>query len=511
MKFQKIIIITLLQSLIIDLSIAQPLLPVNNDFNFIFEQSVVYNTNFHTSIRPFNLNEIQIDSARINPFINYNFFKNGEKTVIYPIGDYSFSKSIKNDNGLIFSAGAGFMAKPGNKWYIQINVTENLSKFPLIISEKIDSNRIIPHFGRYLLKSGNWYNYPLITGQFQYSPWSFLSLAAGVDKHFIGDGYRSMLLSDNAAPYPFASIMVHIWRIKYLALWAKLNDIDSYSGNTDFHSKFAAIHYFSYNMTNRINIGFFEAVIWQGQDSAVQRGFDFNYLNPVIYYRPVEFSLNSPDNANLGGSLKIRLWKRTFIYGQLFLDDFNFHDFIKNDGWWVNKYGIQAGFKCQNFANLDGLFFQAEYNFARPFTYSHSSSLTNYGNEYQPLAHPLGANFDEMVCIFRYSSGRWLFSLKTIGAMYGLDTSKISYGKNIYISYNLRNTKTGYGVFTGQGLQTYSIYNEAQLSYLIVPKWNFCLKAGFRSMYRTNNLSKESNNYFFIGISTLLYNNDVDY
>lgn len=509
MKFQKIIIISLLLPLFIDASKAQPLLPINNDFNFIFEQSVIYNTNFHSSIRPYNLNEIQTDSTRINHFINYRFFKKGENTVIYPIGDFSVSKSLKSDDGLNFSAGAGFMAKPGNKWYFQLNVEENLSRFPLIISEKIDSNRIIPHFGRYFSKSGNWYNYPLITGQLQYSPWSFLLLAAGVDKHFIGDGYRSMLLSDNAAPYPFARLLVHAWRIKYFVLWAKLNDIDSYLGNTEFHSKFAAIHYFSYNMTRRINLGFFEAVVWQGQDSLTQRGFDLNYLNPVVFYRPVEFSLNSPDNANMGGSFKVRFWKTTFVYGQLFLDDLIFHDFIKNDGWWGNKYGIQAGFKCYNYAGLNRLFVQAEYNFARPFTYSHSSSLTNYGYEYEPLAHPLGANFDELVGIIRYVSGRWLFSLKSIGSMYGLDTSKISYGKNIYIPYDLRNSN--YGVLTGQGLKTYSIYNEAQISCLIIPKWNFCLKAGYQSMHRSNSFSKENNNYFFIGISTLLYNNDVDY
>ena len=45
---------------------------------------------------------------------------------------------------------------------------------------------------------------------------------------------------------------------------------------------------------------------------------------------------------------------------------------------------------------------QAEYNSARPFTYSHASLFTNYAHYRQPLAHPLGSNFKEFVFIGRY-------------------------------------------------------------------------------------------------------------
>lgn len=403
--------------------------------------------------------------------------------------------------------------------FFQANLIGNLSKFPSYIAEKIDSNQVIPHYGRYSFKSSGFYGYPLITGFLQYSPRPYLAISLGVDKRFIGDGYRSMLLSDNSAPYPFVELTVPIWRIKYIILWAFLKDIDSYSGNSDFHEKYAVIHYFSYNVTERLNLGFFEAIVWRGNDTSGNRGFDPNYANPVIFFRPVEFSLNSPDNANLGGSLKLRFWKRTYFYSQLFLDDFTVGKFIKRDGWWGNKYGIQTGFKSFSFAGCRNLFMQGEFNFARPYTYSEHTSLVNYGNEYQALAHPLGANFWELVGITRYLQKNWLITLKATGAVYGADTSLRSFGQNIYKPYDLRYYNipksqwqvSDYNNHIGQGLKTKLLNIETKLSYSLIPKWNLYATMGYRLIASKNNIDSGLDNYFFIGISTYLYNNDVDY
>ena len=45
------------------------------------------------------------------------------------------------------------------------------------------------------------------------------------------------------------------------------------------------------------------------------------YLNPLIFLRPLEFALGSPDNAFIGITGKYKLYKNGFIYGQLGLDD----------------------------------------------------------------------------------------------------------------------------------------------------------------------------------------------
>jgi len=506
---KKGIIVTLCLFIIAANSRAQPYSPLNDDYNYLVEKSVILNTKFHSSIKPYNLSDIKLDTSSVEKLINFKFFNEKKSISVLPVFESIYSHSIKNDNSLSVAAGASFKAKYGKSLYMQLNFTESINKFPDYIAEKIDSNRVVPHFGKYDSKFGKFYNNLLLTGFLQFSPEPYLSLAAGIDRNFIGDGYRSMLLSDNSAPYPFARLIVTAWRLKYVFLYTFLKDIDSYSGNSNFYEKHAVIHYLSYNVSNRLNLGFFEAIIWRGNDSITNRGIEPNYLNPMIFFRPVEFSLHSPDNANLGGSLKIRLWKRTFIYSQVFLDDLITKQFFNNKGWWGDKYGLQAGFKSFSFFNCNNLYLQAEYNYARPYTYSHVTSLENYGNDYQPLAHPLGANFNEFVTIIRYTKNNWLFTLKSVSALYGADTSMLSYGSNIYKPYTLR--ISDYNITTGQGLKTRYYNNDLKFSYFILPKWNMYATIGYNLIYRTNSSFSQFNNYFFIGFSTLLYNNASDY
>jgi hypothetical protein len=487
----------------------QVFLPLNNDFNYYIQQAVTYNNQFHSAIRPYNLEGLILDTSKLQPLLNYSFFNQNNKISVLPIVESSLLVSDKKNHYVGLSAGAAMKFKFGERWYLQVNVFENLDQFPPFINEKIDSNKVVPHYGRYMANFGSFYSIPQINGFLNYSASQYISLAVGQDKFFLGDGYRSLFLSDNSAPFPFARLVVQAWRIKYLAMLAKIDDVESYSGNSSFQEKFAVMHFLSYNITDRINIGFFEAIIWRGRDTATDRGVELNYLNPVIYFRPVEFSMNSPDNANIGGSFKFRVFSRTFIYGQLFLDDFIVKEFRANKGWWGNKYGIQGGIKSFGAFGINNLFMQAEINTVQPYTYSHESSLTNYGHYYQPLAHPLGANFRELIGIARYNKGKWALTEKAIAARYGEDFNNISYGMDIYKTYNL--IQGPYGNKIEQGLKTNSFINETSIGYILKPSWNMNISAGYRYNYKKNLNEFQSDNYFFIAISTLLYNNDVDY
>jgi hypothetical protein len=506
------IIATIFFSIIAANSRSQPILPLNDDYNYLIEKSVPISLKFHSAIKPYNLSELKLDSALDKKLINFIFFRNQKNVSAIPVCESTYSGSVKNDYAFAFAAGTSIKARYGKNWYLQLNFTENLNRFPNYVSEKIDSNKVVPHFGRYNAKAGTFYNNALFTGMLHFSPRSYLSLSAGIDRNFIGDGYRSMFLSDNSAPYPFARLNVSAWRIKYIFLYTFFKDINSYSGYSDFYGKHAVIHYFSYNVNDRLNLGFFEAIVWANRDSDTYRGIEPNYLDPMIFFRPVEFSQNSPDNANLGGSMKIRLWKHTYFYSQVFLDDFMLKYFFSNKGWWGNKYGLQAGLKCFNFLNLDNLYFQTEFNYTRPYTYSHATSLKNYGNNYQPLAHPLGANFEELVFILRYTKNKWLFTFKSVSALYGADTSVISFGGNIYKPYTKPPFRLNdFGNYTAQGLRTRTFFGNIKISYFIIPRWNMCAVAGCNFIYRKNSLASTLDNYIYFGISTLLYNNNNDY
>ena len=49
-------------------------------------------------------------------------------------------------------------------------------------------------------------------------------------------------------------------------------------------------HYLSWNTTKRLTLGFFESVLWQDDNG---RGFDFNYVNPLIFYQTIELETGS--------------------------------------------------------------------------------------------------------------------------------------------------------------------------------------------------------------------------
>ena len=102
--------------------------------------------------------------------------------------------------------------------------------------------------------------------------------------------------------------------------------------------KYATMHHLSVNATRWLNIGVFEAVIFDRQDR-----YEFGYLNPIIFYRQVERAMGSPDNVNLGFNFKAMAAKHLQFYGQILLDEFRAKELFGGNGWWGNKFGIQAG------------------------------------------------------------------------------------------------------------------------------------------------------------------------
>ena len=158
--------------------------------------------------------------------------------------------------------------------------------------------------------AGGFYDYYDVRGYISVAPTKVFNVQAGYDKMFFGNGHRSLLLSENADKFLFLRLNTRFWRIKYTNVFANFRDIHAANGIRGAgKNKFGTFHNFSLNIGTRFNISLFEGIIWQGSDSTGSRGFEPNYLNPIIFYRPVEFSLNSPDNAVVGFDLRYRIGK----------------------------------------------------------------------------------------------------------------------------------------------------------------------------------------------------------
>jgi hypothetical protein len=223
----------------------------------------------------------------------------------------------------------------------------------------------------------------------------------------------------------------------------------------------------------------FDAVVFGRKDH-----FDFQYLNPVLFLRPAETDIGSGDNAVVGLNVKANVKKKIQVYSQLLFDEFVFHQLVKNEGYWANKFGYQLGIKYPDAFGIQNLNLQLESNRVRPFTYTHYDSVGNYTHYNQPFAHPLGANFQEYVGLLKYQPLKKLYlTAKAIYYYQGLDSAGLNFGSDIFLNYKTR--LKDYGYFVGDGLKVKSMNVQLLASYEI--KENFFIDAAFQ--HRTYKLA----------------------
>ncbi|HRD37011.1 MAG TPA: hypothetical protein PLC65_00130 [Bacteroidia bacterium] len=382
--------------------------------------------------------------------------------------------------------------------------------YPFFTDTFIQNTKLIPGLGM-AYRSGNSYNYSNFSGSASYSPNKIFNLQIGNGKHFIGEGYRSLLLSDVANNYPYFRINSHFGNVQYSVWYTWMYDITGANGiKSKFQNKYATMHYLSWNPFKVFNISIFENIIWQGTEANRDRGFDVNYINPIIMYRPQEYSVGSADNAFIGINSSFRLFNCLKLYGQLALDEFLLREIRARRGWWANKQAWQLGLKYVDVFKVRGLTFQAEYNEVRPYTYTHGSIAQNYAHYGQPLAHPLGANFKEYLGFLSYRKNRFMFSAQGLYAIIGKDTAGSNLGQNIFLPYTTRPFE--YGHRTTQGIKTILLQSDIRLTYFVLPQMNLRLELGYIQRSESTDKGYQLQNpYIYFGIKTSVWNFYRDY
>ena len=425
----------------------------------------------------------------------------------------NFSSTWNNTRGIFIQAGLG------KRFNLTTSFYESQGRFADYFNQYAESLKafgpdpaIIPGRGIAKRFKSDSYDYPVAEAYLSYTPVDFLNIQFGHGKNFIGDGYRSLFQSDVSSPYPFLKLNVNFWKIKYTSTWMWLKDVrPEVTVDGAFFTKYMANHFLSWNVSKRLNIGLFESVMWADTNN---RGFDINYLNPIIFFRAIEFQTGQDaGNAILGLSGKYKWNNKVNIYGQFILDEFSLSDVKAGEKSWKNKFGFQLGAKYFNAFKIDNLLLQLEYNQVRPYTYSHNSIILNYAHFNQPMAHLWGSNFRELVLIGRYNYKRCFADAKFIIGQRGYDFNttddSFNYGGNIYADEDNRVSDTGIKI--GQGNKTKSFMTEIQAGYLINPETN--LKLFTNIIYRDFNpeaitaSTMDSNTLWFsIGIRTDLFN-----
>lgn len=499
---------------------------LNRDIEYYYDSAVNFDSLFHFTIKPFRqddyenikISDIKNDNLILKKLFNKNLINlRNEKfnfrlnplinSVFY--NDFSEKRFLGD-----YKAGLSFQLSYKEKIFINSEFFTAQSGFPSFYKTLINTYQIVPHYGKYLRNNNSGLLYFSWTGDISYQTNKNILFSVGRGKTFLGNGYRSLFLSDNSNSYPYFKTEVDIWKIKYLWMIAKLSDISVSEGSNHLilFDKAAFTHYFSLNLTKRINFDFFETVITNPFDSEGRRiSYDAVYFNPVIFYRPTEFYKGTSDNSLMGVGLNIRFWKSVFFYSQFILDDLVISSLKDHSGWWGNKYGIQGGVKIYNLFKIKGLFARGEMNIVRPYTYSHGETYIsngianlNYGNFGQEASHPFGANFVESIAIIRYVKGRFSSKIKIVLAEKGEDTDSISWGGNVYKSYALR--PSDYGIKFLQGELTHISSFNIGVYYLINPKFNMRLETGLFYRKEQNNSTVSENKIIYFGISSNIFN-----
>lgn len=513
-------------------SVAQEVSYYNNE-QFNPFQKVVYQpgNNFHTSVKPYSLSKISsltnTDSLIYEgisvPQGDLNFWKRifhddllhwEDKDIsikINPLFNFELGKEMDEGiNTWTNTRGLFIEGTFGKNFYFYTDILENQAVFPNYIDEFIYDNKVVPGEGKSKNYTEDTHDYSQSTGFISYNPAKWFNIQLGQGKNFIGDGYRSLLLSDNAFSYPYLKFSAEFKKVHYMVMWTQMRDInindDLESNDTRYPDKYAALHYLTINIGERLSLGLYESVIWAGEDTTGQRNFDVAYLNPIILYRPVEYSLGSPDNMTMGLNAKYIIGKKNVAYGQFVMGEFKFDEVFSRNKWWANKQGFQLGLKSFDLFGINNLYFQTEYNQVRPYTYSHREVSTNYGHYNQPLAHPLGANFRESVSFLRYKHRRFSLNSEVMIAMKGndYDDDETSYGGDIYKDNDYR--IDDYGNYIGQGLKTNILYVESSISYLINPRNNLNIAIGGRYRNESNNTETQNTRMLWFAIRTSIKN-----
>lgn len=421
-----------------------------------------------------------------------------------------------------YKLGGALRFNRSNRWNAGLTYMKSFSQNMNYQQSFIRDNGVLPGTNVVAFNNQNVAVADYFSGFINYRANEIFDFELGYGRNFIGDGYRSLLLSDVGNASPYFKITTSFWKIKYTNLFAAHQDIFQVEGDPEsYRKKYSATHYLDWNATKWLSIGLFETIIWEAKGNNYNRGFDVNYLNPVIFYRPVEFSVGSSDNALIGANLKITPIRKQVFYFQLLFDEFFLKE-IRADvnqalnpdqdiqsGWWANKYGFQLGWKAYDIFGVEGLRPQVEFNYVRPFTYSHSSPVQAYSNYNLPLAHPLGSNFYEFVSRLDYQRNRWSYHLQFNQNKKGYSSAFENLGGNILFSSKSRSKE--YENYTSQGVLHQVRYARASVDYIFKKEWQAVFSLGY--VWREEKvLSKiDINNMIYFSFKTKLFNQYFDY
>lgn len=424
----------------------------------------------------------------------------------------------QGDAALLFANQRGLEVRGDvdGRVFFYTSLVETQARFPDYVNRWIADYQAVPGAGFYKpyrstafdIRDG--YDFNLANAHIGFRLTKHVGLQLGHGQHFIGNGYRSLFLSDAGNLTYFLKLNTRVWRLHYQNIFLELSPISTAvprPQNSILPKKYVAAHYLNLRVTPNLAVGFFEATVFNRS-----RQFELQYLNPVILYRSVEGMLGSPDNVLIGLDARWDVLRRVRLYAQVLIDEFYFSEAVKpaQSGWWGNKFGAQLGLKYINALGVDHLDVQVEFNAVRPYTYSSFDSLNSFTHYNQPLAHPLWSNFREIIGIAHYQpTPRWLLTARLLYAKTGDDGPGKNWGGNPLLGNASREQE--YGNVIGQGVSATTLLAGLDASW----QWRHNLFWEARILLRNKNSADPGRDLdtrlFTLGLRWNMWSRNLDF
>lgn len=356
--------------------------------------------------------------------------------IINPLFNFKgVHENASGENYYVNTRGVGLHGALGKYITFQSEFYENQATYTDYINEFIEKYHVVPGQGPRKDYNDNGHDFSQAIGFIKISPVKFLSISFGHGKHFIGEGYRSLILSDNAFSYPYLKLQATTNKFQYTIL---LSEHQQFKNDYYFYHyrKRTSLALVNWKPMAKTEISLFEAVVWEQPDSLNHKKYPSGFINPLIFSHMIGNKLNSDNNILFG--LNFRQNLHLFqIYSQIVIDDMQAGKLFSETDAYYNRFSYQIGLKCYDllFDHYENfrLFAMLEYNYAKPYTYSHRKPLQAYTHMNQSLAHPLGSGFKELTGYVNLEFSNFFIKYKFQNAVLSVDSANVNYGSDIQI------------------------------------------------------------------------------
>lgn len=217
-----------------------------------------------------------------------------------------------------------------------------------------------------------------------------LNFQIGREKIRFGYGYSNSLIMSGEHPNTdFIKFEAEYGSVRFVSVLSSAVGRFSIDRLKNY-TKMIAMNKLQLSFDEMFDISIGESVIYS------DRGIDITYLNPLLFYKFAEMSLQDRDNGMIWFDFQSDFFKNLEIQATFLLDE-NILTNMKELDRFTNKTAYQLGAYWYDAFTLPNTSLMFEYTKIRPYVYTHYNHKNTHTTWDFPLGHPAGPNSDEIM------------------------------------------------------------------------------------------------------------------